>query len=234
MIFNNKKAIICDMDGTLIDSIPLWNFVDEEIIVSFGKVPHVGVGNERTKFLSENTTGDIYRNYGQFLIDTYGFENTTAKEIAQMRCDISKDFHENKMDYKDGADEFLRKAKEKQYKLLLASSTRNWVIDAYSRTNQNMMRKANIREIFDVILTSENVSLKKPNPEIYREATRLSGFEPHRVIAIEDELVGVKAAVGAGIEVIAMYDKYADVDREFIKSLADYSVNSFPELTKRL
>ena len=234
MIFRNKESIICDMDGTLIDSIPLCNLVDEEIIDYFGKVPHASVGNERTKFLSENTTGDIYRNYGQFLIDTYGFENTTAEEVAQMRCDRSKAFHETKMDYKDGADEFLRKAKEKEYKLLLASSTSKWVIDAYTMVNKKMIKKANMREIFDVILTREDVSLKKPNPEVYRVATRLSGCEPHRVIAIEDELVGVKAAKGAGIEVIAMYDKYADVDREYIKSLADYSVNDFHELTKRL
>jgi HAD superfamily hydrolase (TIGR01509 family) len=234
MIFRNKEAIICDMDGTLIDSIPLWNLVDEEIIVSFGKVPHASVGNERTKFLSENTTGDIYRNYGQFLVDTYGFENTTAEAVAQMRCDISRDFHENKMDYKDGADEFLRKAKEKNYKLLLASSTSKWVIGAYTMINKNMMKKANMRDIFDVILTREDVALKKPNPEIYRVATKLSGCEPHRVIAIEDELVGVKAASGAGIEVIAMYDKYADVDREYIKALANYSVNDFHKLIKKL
>jgi HAD superfamily hydrolase (TIGR01509 family) len=234
MIFKDKKAIICDMDGTLIDSIGLWNDVDRELITLYGKNPSLTVGNDRTKFLSENTSGDIYVNYCKYLIEKYGIEGITPEALSELRSELSKDYHANHMDFKEGADEFLLKAKELRYKLLLASSTSKWVIDMYCTKNQKMLKKLNMYDVFDTILTREDVSLKKPNPEIYRVATRLSGFEPRRVIAIEDELVGVKAAVGAGIEVVSMYDKYSDVDREYINSLADYSVDSYKELTRRL
>ncbi len=234
MVFRNKNAIICDMDGTLIDSIPLWNDVDRKLVEYYGKVPHERIGEERSKFLSENTSGDIYVKYGQYLIDTYELEGLDAEKVSSLRSDMSKQYHEEEMDYKEGADEFLRKAKEKGFKLILASSTSKWVIDAYTTKNKKMMSKANMLDIFDIILTREDVSLKKPNPEIYKVATKLSGFDKCRVIAIEDELVGVKAAVDAGIDVISMYDKHADIDRDYINALSTYSFKDFPTLTKRL
>ena len=42
----------------------------------------------------------------------------------------------------------------------------------HSMINKNMMKKANMRDIFDVILTREDVALKKPNPEIYITSPR--------------------------------------------------------------
>lgn len=233
-MFRNKEAIVCDMDGTLIDSIGLWNDVDTELISSFGKIPHQNVGIERTKFLSENTGGDIYADYCKFLIDTYGIEGISPQDLSTLRSEFSKDFHEHHMDFKPGADEFLLRAKEKGYKLFLASSTSKWVIDIYNNKNKKMMSKLLMRDVFDGILTREDVSHKKPNPEVYLRTIELSGKEKHRVIAIEDELVGVKAAISAGIDVISMYDKYADTDRDYIDALATYSVKDYYPLIKRL
>lgn len=234
MVFNNKKVIVCDMDGTLIDSIGLWNDVDKEIVSMHGKIPHDNIGLERTKFLSENTSGDIYANYAKYLMETYGISGYTPLEFSNLRSKLSTDYHINHMDYKPGADEFLNKAKELGYMLILATSGSKWIIDIYSNKNVNMMRKANMQELFDHILTREDVSKKKPNPQVYLEATRRSGMRKNEIIALEDELVGIKAAIGAGIEVISMYDKYSDTDRQLIDAMADYSFKDYKSLIKRL
>lgn len=53
---------------------------------------------------------------------------------------------------------------------------------------------------------------------------------PKECLVIEDALIGVQAAKNAGIEVVNMYDKYSDSDREEINSLSDYKVKNFKEL----
>ena len=49
-------------------------------------------------------------------------------------------------------------------------------------------------------------------------------------LIIEDSYTGVLASKNAGIEVINIYDKYADVERDKINSITDYSINSYKEL----
>lgn len=234
MVFNNKKVIVCDMDGTLIDSIGLWNDVDKEIVSMHGKTPHENIGIERTKFLSENTSGDIYAKYAGYLMQTYNITGYTNLEFSDLRSKLSTNYHENYMDYKPYADEFLLKAKELGYMLILATSSSKWIIDIYSQKNANMMKKANMKEVFDHILTREDVNEKKPNPQVYLEAIKRSKMNKNEIIALEDELVGVESATSAGIQVISMYDKYSDLDRQLIDSMADYSFNDYMTLTKRL
>lgn len=53
---------------------------------------------------------------------------------------------------------------------------------------------------------------------------------PEECLVVEDALIGVQAAKNAGIEVVNMYDKYSDSDREEINKLSDYKVKNFKEL----
>ena len=48
-------------------------------------------------------------------------------------------------------------------------------------------------------------------------------------LIIEDSLIGIEAAVNAGIECLAIYDKYSDSDREKINELSNYQIKDFIE-----
>ena len=63
-----------------------------------------------------------------------------------------------------------------------------------------------------------------------KEVAKLLDIKPEECIVIEDALIGIQSAKNAGLEVINMYDKYADADREEIYKLADYKVQNYREL----
>ena len=54
-------------------------------------------------------------------------------------------------------------------------------------------------------------------------------MHPNEVLVFEDSLAGIQAAKGAGIEVVNVYDKYSDTDRDKIAQLSDYFINDYAE-----
>ena len=70
----NKKYIIFDMDGTLIDSIGIWNITDKYIIEKYSgiTVDLDDIQRERDNFLHSNQDSDIYLAYCTYLIKKYG------------------------------------------------------------------------------------------------------------------------------------------------------------------
>ncbi len=76
-----------------------------------------------------------------------------------------------------------------------------------------------IGHYFDFILSNEDVSAPKPDPEIYLKAVSLSGYSPSRCIAIEDTELGVTAALAAGIPALRIQGTH-ELSYELIKQFA--------------
>ena len=87
----------------------------------------------------------------------------------------------------------------------------------------------NIEKVFDFITTKDNVKSKKPNPEIYNLIMQHYHAKPEECLIFEDSYTGVLASKNAGIEVVNIYDKYADVDRDKINAITDYSIQNYRE-----
>ncbi len=76
-MLEGKKVIIFDMDGTLIDSIGIWNEIDEELIktIGNGSIDNIDIGKQRDEKLKEySKCEDAYLEYCGFLK-----ENTILK-----------------------------------------------------------------------------------------------------------------------------------------------------------
>lgn len=154
----------------------------------------------------------------------------SAKEILDLRWNISDDYIKNQIDYKPNADKLLHKLKDMGYILALATTTTNIQLNAYRHYNRNIKEKANIDEMFEMILSKEDVKDKKPSPEVHNKIIQLLNVTPSECLIIEDSLIGVQAAKNAGIEVAVMYDKYSDCDREEINKIAQYQFEDFDEI----
>ena len=87
----------------------------------------------------------------------------------------------------------------------------------------------NIANVFDLITQKEDVKMKKPNPEIYNMIMKHYDANPDECLIFEDSFTGILASKKAGIEVVNIYDKYADLDRDKINSLTDYSIKEYRE-----
>lgn len=78
-------------------------------------------------------------------------------------------------------------------------------------TIELMLQQAGIREAFEFVVSNEDVSRSKPDPEIYQKAVELLGLRPETVVAIEDAPYGIEAARRAGLHVCEVASS-ADVD----------------------
>lgn len=94
-----------------------------------------------------------------------------------------------------GVDQFLKRLKSLRKRLVLATST-------ISRFVNPVLQHFKISDYFDIILTGESVSKGKPDPEIYLAAVDVLKLAPSDCIVFEDSQNGIKAALGAGIDVV--------------------------------
>ena len=227
-MLKNKKFAFFDMDGTLIDSVGIWNQIDQKLIEKLTNktIDETTVQNDRdTQLKKFNAQPNPYLCYCQYLKDKYSAQ-ISAEEIIKLRYEIAQDFLQNIIDYKPQADLVIKKLKAKNFTLAITTTTKRTNMDIYRTLNKNINAKAPLDEYFDLIYTREDVSKIKPDPEVYQKAMQKFNAKPEECIIFEDSLIGIEAAKKAGIETIAIYDKYSDADTEAIKSQADFYLHN--------
>ncbi len=230
-MFKDKKIIIFDLDGTLIDSIDIWNQVDVELVkrISGKSIKFTEIENLRdTIMMNCKPNEDKYLKYFEGLKIKYN-TNLTPKEISKLNDEIASKLLETVIEYKKGAAELIKKLKP-NFKLIIATTSPKYMVDIYINKNKNIINKANIKKYFEGIYTKESVNSLKPDPEIYLKILNDYKVSPEECLVFEDSIEGIRASKKAGINVVAVYDKYSNKYREIINKESDYQINTFADL----
>ncbi len=152
----------------------------------------------------------------------FGKELTPAEleKHSAERVEIAIDLFTPQLALTDGLEDFLKELEKNSIPIAIATSARrtytNFILDGL-----------NIRHYFQKVVTSEDVTRGKPDPEIYLLAAKELGASPQNCIVFEDSLSGIKSGKAAGMKVIAITTTHK---REELSS-ADKIIDSFSELS---
>lgn len=178
------KAIILDMDGTMFDTEPLW----EKAFIKTGRELNYNL----TKELHDKTIGTTYNSLISILKTEVGndfpFEIFKQKYIQNYQSIIETDG----IKIKHGLKELLGYLVKNNYLIAIASSSKKKQI-------KRNLELANINEnIFDIIISGEEVVYGKPNPEIFIKTCNNLNVKTNEALVIEDSNNGIKASHDAG------------------------------------
>ncbi len=229
-----QKAILFEYDGTLADSVGLWHEVDPKLNTALGgqEVQEAKIQEQRDSVLRKfSTARNPYEEYCGYLGEKYG-SSMKPEEIVRLRYQIANEYLTGIIDYKPGAEIFLKKLKDAGFILVIATTTKKTNMDIYRSANKNIMAKAPLEEYFSKIYTREDAKEIKPNPEIYYRVMDELNVTAGECLIFEDSLIGIEAANRAGIQVAIMYDKYSDHERDEINRRADYCFDNYGDVLK--
>ena len=116
-------------------------------------------------------------------------------------------------------------------RVVLATTTRRANVDIYCDINPVIRSEILLRDIFDFMLTHEDVTAIKPDPEVYLKALAGLGLAANDCLVIEDSLPGVEAAKAAGLTVVALEEPHSAADEELIRTKVDGFYAGLPALT---
>lgn len=223
-MLKGKKYIICDLDGTLIDSLSVWDSVDTALIEALGggTVMQAEVGPQRERLLRElRAEANPYLAYCRELGRLCG-SPLPPEEILALRDRIAEHKLTCEVRYKDGAADAVRWLRARGFVLGIATTTRRKNLEIYRERNENLRAEEPIDDWAAFLYTREDVSAIKPDPEVHRKVMAGLGAAPEDCFILEDSLSGVLAAKNAGIDCAALYDSYSDADWPEIVRTAPY------------
>lgn len=230
-MFTGKSAVIFDLDGTLIDSLSVWSHVDELLIEALGSppLPKEFLAGFREQSLERHRSDE--NPYVGFCADLGAKVGSTlsGKDIHALRYRISRQVLKTDVLPKPGAVELVHALRAARKRLAIATTTGRPNIDIYADQNKALAPLA-FRQSFEFILTKEDVSRIKPDPEVYELAVKRLGLLKEQCLVIEDSPAGIIAAKAAGLSIIAVPDKKYSGASQGVQARADACFASLPDL----
>jgi len=180
-------AVVFDMDGLLIDSEQVWDDVRESLAHERGGRWHPGAQRDMMGMSSPE--------WSRYMHETIGLSES-PEEINRIVVERMVERYAEGPPWIDGALEAVRRTAA-LYPLGLASSSNRALIDL-------ALAAGGIASLFRATVSSEEVPRGKPAPDVYLEAARRLGADPHACVAIEDSHNGIRSAKAAGMTCIAI------------------------------
>lgn len=213
-LFKNKKAVIFDRDGTLVDSLGMWGDIDNRFFALHNrKMPADYV--ECISHLSFMERAVYTKN--RFHL------TETPEEIASLWLDWSRQAYEKEILAKPNVKEFLKQLKDKGYILSLATTNKRELYRPCLIRNQR-------QGYFDFARNVNDINSKKSEPKIYLRLAEKRHAKVEETLVFEDILPAIETAKKAGFTVVGVYDKHNHTYENEIRNACDYYRHSYTEL----
>ncbi|WP_143110002.1 HAD family phosphatase [Corynebacterium sp. NML140438] len=186
------QAVLWDMDGTLINTEPLWEQATFELSELLGK--RLSPGERRkAEGVSFPAALQIISNWTGYVLQPGDTERLKQWMQDRMQQLLSQGFELN-----PGIPHMLEMLKSAGIPMAVATNTER----VLAQTCIDFIGG----DYFQATVTGDEVANPKPAPDMYLEAARLVSAEPWHCIAIEDSQAGMRAAIRAGTQVLGLAD----------------------------
>jgi HAD superfamily hydrolase (TIGR01509 family) len=182
------RAVVFDLDGLLLNTEELYQFVGTELMQRRGKTFE--------EELILKITGRPQAVALQMMIDWHGLD-TTVDMLAKETADLFGEILDDRLALMPGAEGLLGALEAARVPKAIATGSGR-------RFTRHVLGKFHLEPRFEFILTGEDVVHGKPDPEIYRRAAGTFGIDAGQMMVLEDSQNGCRAAVAAGAFAVAV------------------------------
>lgn len=217
-MLENKKAVIFDLDGSLVDSMWIWPEVD----IQYMKKYDLRAPMNFHKALE----GMSYTETAQYFLDTFPSLRCTLDDVRREWMEMTMDLYQTKVPLKRGAREFLERMHSMGVLMGIATSNARELVDA-------TLKALHIQDYFTSVRTSCEVSAGKPAPDVYLKVAEDLRVSPGSCLVFEDVPRGIEAGKNAGMTVCAVEDEFSRPDEKEKRQLADYFIRDYYDIENR-
>lgn len=204
------KGVIFDFDGTLLDSMWIWDSFGENYLCILGKKPRENL-TETFKTFTLEQSADYYREH-------YGI-TLSVKEIVDGVNAMVEKYYASNVELKHGVANFLKALYDKGVKMCVATVTDRYLVET-------TLERLRVRQYFSEIFTTAEVGYDKTTPHIYRAALAHLGTSKSETVVFEDAYHALMTAKNDGFTVAAVYDKHESSQAE-MRANGDYYITDF-------
>ena len=212
----NVKAVIFDLDGTLVDSMWMWKAIDIEYLARFGiEIP---------EDLQKSIEGKSFSETAEYFKERFQL----PEPLEQIKADWNRmawDKYANQVPLKEGVAEYLEYLRENKIKMGIATSNSRELVDLVTKA-------LNVHSYFSSIRTSCEVEKGKPAPDIYLLVAKDLEVAPEECLVYEDVIHGIIGGKNANMKVCAVEDEFSAAERAKKQELADYYIENYHQVDR--
>nr|MBC7612479.1 HAD family phosphatase [Pseudopedobacter sp.] len=187
---NTFEAYLFDLNGTIIDDMHFHARAWHEILTN----------DLKSDISYEDTILEMYGKNSELLERVFGKGHFTQKQMHEFSMEKERRYQaafKPHLKLIDGLDEFLENAHQAGIKMAIGSAAIPFNIDF-------ILDNLNLRKYFPVVVSAEDVTLSKPDPETFTKGADILGVDYDKCLVFEDAPKGVEAAKNAGMQAIAL------------------------------
>ena len=213
-----KNILIFDMDGVLLDTMPLWEHLGIDYLASHG-IPATPGLREQLLQMTMPQAAEFFRSH-------FGMAESPAQIIAGLDA-LAEEFYTEKAPLKPGVPDTLEELRRRGYRCVLATATDRPLAHA-------ALLRTGIAAHFEQYFTCTELNLSKQNPKFFQTILDTLRIKPENAVVIEDALHAIQTTAALGIETIALYDHSSHAAWPKIQTVANHAFRHFSQLLQVL
>ncbi|MBQ8807780.1 MAG: HAD family hydrolase [Clostridia bacterium] len=215
MDLNSFDAAIFDMDGTIMDSLGIWERIDHDFLEKKRgiKVPHDYVHDIAAMSFSE---------IASYTKNRFNLPDT-PQELMQEWTDMAIHEYSHNVFLKPFVKEYIKKLKQKGKKIVLCTSSPEYFFKPALKNN-------GIYHMFDAFANTCEAGVGKGSPKVYLLAAEKVGVDAKKCIVFEDVISAAASAKKAGMTVCGVYDERSDSRQDELRAVCHMYIRGFEEL----